>query len=452
MRRALLVMVVFGLAAGCGDGSHEVAVSLTHSATAGLDPLAPEVGVVKVRFEVNGPGLHDDVFMDAPAGTDAVTFKGFPTIEDVNVRAMGLDAVGNVVAFGRADRVQVTEDVSLQFPLRRNLAYITHQANAGQAHPERVIYLVDLSTRALVSKLQLPGTAPQARGISARGGDAILVTYEDGAEGRVAVISADDNSIETFALPRPQELTLGVAGQPIGVTVGGSRITFVDLDARTVVEEYARPVGGRVLDGVISADGSRALVVVSASPGLVSIDLVHRTVDALNVVPEPSGVALGRDGRVAYVTSSSDGEVAAVDLDTGRAQPLGNFARPVGQAAYADELDAVLALEADTGEGPGRTLGFIAPAAEALRVGEGVQTLAHASAIASDGVGRRALVVAVGTSTETAGLTLVETTATTLPNGASALYPVDPDDRFRSGTIEVSRRYQPADVAIVYGR
>jgi hypothetical protein len=451
VRRAILCSGLVA-AVGCGEATHEIAVALTHATQAGLDPFAPEVGVVKVRVEVDGPEAHDDAVLDLPAGTESAVFSGFPTADPVNVRALGLDAVGNVVAFGRVDRVAVTEDVSLQFPLRRNLAYITHQPNPAQDRPEGVVYLVDIATRGLVSKVRLPGAAPVARGVSARGGDAILVTFEDGGEGKVGLISAEDGSVQTLALPRPQELTLGVSGRALGVAVGGGVVTFVDLEARTVVEQFARPVGGRVLDGVISAGGQRALVVVSAAPGLIQIDLSARTVESLNVVPDPGGVALSRDGRVAYVTSSTERTVAAVDLENGRTRVLNGFVKPVGRAAYADELDAVLALDVSTENTPGRVLGFITSADEALTVDEGVRTLSVPTGIASDGVGRRALVVAAGTSTETAGLTMVETTAAALPAGASALYPTDPDDRFQVGPVELGQRYQPADVAIVYGR
>lgn len=438
-------------AAGCGEASQTVTVRLTRASLEKLDPYAPSVGLASVRVRLVGTAGSDEAVRDLGLDEDVAVFEGFPMAEAATVIVEGLDGPGNLLAFGRATGLSVTEDLDVSVAVRRNLAYVTHRPNPGQAGPDAVIYQIDLATRGLAGRVRLPGTAPSARGITARGGDELLVTFQDGAQGKVGVLSAADDTVTTIDLPRPQDLTLGAPASPIGVAVGGGVVTFVDFDAGTV-EAFPRPVGGRVLDGVISEDGRRALVVVDAAPGLIQIDLEGREVESVNIIANPSGVALSQDGRQAYVTSATEREVAAVNLDNLRVEVLGGFVKPVGEATYNDALDAVLSLDVDPDNGAGRVLGFIAPADEALRVDEGVRTLNFPTGIASDGIGRRAMVVAAGTSTQTAGLTVLEARPGSLPEGASALYPVDPDDRFEVGPSSFGQRYQPSDVAVVYGR
>lgn len=451
MTRALALCAAL-LLVGCGEETVSVTVSLTHASDPVLDPYAPSVGLSKVRISVDGPTAADDVAAEIDTEARSVSFAGLPPLESAAVQALGFDARGNIVAFARLDGVELLADADLTMPLRRNLAYVTHQRNSAQDNPQSVVYQIDLATRGLVNKVRLPGVAPTARSITARGGASLLLTVEDQGRGSVVQLSAQDHSMTSITLPVTQQVTYGVAGSPTGVVVGGGQVNLVDLDGGGMVEEVDDRVGGRVLDGVMSLDGRRAIVVVDVSPGVLDIDIVNRTVKTINALPDAGGVALSPDGRVAYVTSLTSPRVAAVDMSNGRVRVLNGFAEGVGEAVYADELDSVLAVRINSSNGSGRVLGFIAPFDTALDSETAVKTLFYPTGIASDGSGRRAIVVAAGTSTQTAGLTVIETTATTLPQGASALYPTDPDDRFFDGPLSFGQRYQPSDVAVVYGR
>jgi hypothetical protein len=454
LTRALGGLLCAALFTACGDGGRTVTVQLDASGASGLDPYAPGVRLARVRVTVEGPERSESASLFLDRDARSAVFEGFVGAGPLEVRAEGFDELGNVVAFGRQSRIEGEGDVSARFPLRRNLAYVTHLPEPRQRSPESQLYVLDVATRGFVAKVALPegpgGARPIGRGVSARGGAAMLVVFEAGGQGKLGILSAEDHSFRVIELPRPQELALGVPESPLGVAVGGGAVTFVDLDAGQVVERFALPVGGRVLDGAIGASGERALVVVDVSPGTLLIDLVRREVRALDVLGAPSGVALARDGRTAYVTSSSEGAVAEVDLDSGRTRLLRGFVRPVRLAAFADELPGILAV--DSSARP-RVVGYSPLADEALGVNDAVPTLPEVSGIAADGSGRRLVVVAAGTSTQTAGLTVLDCFAGQLPEGSSALYPTDPDDTYRQGAVFVARqRYRPASVGVIYGR
>ncbi len=440
------------LGACAGEGTEVLTVRLTHASLSELDPYAPEVGMSKIRVVFDGIEANDEILRDLDPEVSSVTLEGVIAGAGANIEVFGYDAGGNIVAFGRTEDIDVAAQSEVNVALRRNLAYVIHRANDNQDHPESVVYQIDLVSRGLVGKLRLPGTNPLARSITAYGGEAMLVTVSDGGQGSLLKISAADHSVTSLALPAAQQLALGAPKVGTGVVIGGGIVTFVDLDQMTVLEQYPGRVGGRVLDGLISGDGRRAIVLVDVTPGILDIDLQNRTVAALSVVPDPGGVTLGRDGRVAYVTSLSSRKVAAIDLKNGRVTELGGFIKGVGKAAYVRELDALLGIDVSGSNRSGRVLGFFPTIDRAMSIADGVKTLDDPRAIAAAGSGRRVIVVAAGTSTQTAGLTVIEATATRLPQGASALYPVDPDDRFFDGPIELGQRYQPVDVAVVYGR
>lgn len=446
--------VLLGLATGCGGGSgggETLTVRLTHASLAELDPYALAVGMSKVRVVLDGTEANDEIIRDLDAAADTATFEGVGA-GATRVEVFGYDAGGNIVAFGRKEGIDASAEEEVSVALRRNLAYVIHQANEGQDHPEGIVYQIDLVSRGLVGKFRLPGTAPIARSISSYGGDAMLVTVSDQGQGALLKVSAVDHSVTSLTLPAPQELALGAPKAGTGVVIGGGAVTFVDLEQMAVLQEFPGRVGGRVLDGLISGDGKRAIVLVDVTPGILDIDLQRQTVAALSVVADPGGVTLGGDGRVAYVTSLTSRKVAAIDLENGRVTELTGFIKGVGKAAYVRELDALLGIDVNGSNRSGRVLGFFPRIDQALSIADGVKTLDDPRAIAAAGSGRRVIVVAAGTSTQSAGLTVIEATATRLPQGASALYPVDPDDRFFNGPIELGQRYQPLDVAVVYGR
>ena len=472
-RSSMILLVAGGLA--CGDSTVSVQVEMTASPIERLNPFAPQRGLDVVQVVIEGTERGEDTVLSVPPDMQSVTLSEFPVDGDevtLTVRAEGLDAQGSLIAFGRAPSVTSGDDVSVSFPLRRNIAYVTHQLNANQANPERFVYAIDLATRSLVEKIRIAGNAPIAEWITARGGDSLLVTYRDGVTGYLGILSAEDHTWRTIELSAPQTVAVGVEGQPVGVVAGNGFVTFVDLDAQTVIErvppENGRLIGGTVLDGVISGDGRSALFVLGGgvtTGTAIFVDVENRTIEPLDVLPEPSGVALSPDGRVAFVTSSgAASEVAEVDLRSGRVARANGFAKPVKLAAYSENMQAVLALDAGTDQ---RQVLALLPRAncpediskncgQALPVRDATPTTLEPVDLSADGVGRQILVIGRGgTSTTAAGLTLIETFegVRQLPVASRTAYPGDPDDTFLEGQNLVGRqRYQPRSVSIIYGR
>ena len=469
---AAAVATVTVAGSGCSDdGTVTVAVELTTSTRPGLDPFAADVGLEAIQIIVEGAGRGEEAIASVAPGERQAVISGLPLDGDevtLNVRAEGLDAQGNLVAFGRAPEVIAAGDVEVGFPLRRNLAYVTHQINQRQMTPEQFVYVLDLGTRAIVEKVRIQGTAPIGTWVTARGGDALLVTYRDQGLGYLGILSAADHSWRRIELPVAQRVALGVEGVANGVVGGGGKFTFVDLDEGTVTGQFPpgdQLVGGTVIDGVIAGDGRTALFVLGgvAQGSVAFVDLEAQTVEPLDVILQPSGVALSPDGRLAFVTSGVEAAVAAVDLRSGRVDRSNGFARPVGRAAYSENMQAVLALDADPSAR--RVLALLPRAncpedvnqqcGQALPLSDATETTELPVDLAADGAGRQLLVIGTGSSTAGAGLTLIETFAGVrqLPVGARTLYPGDPDDTFRQGRDLIGReRYQPSSVAIIYGR
>ena len=468
-RSSIGIALLMAGALGCGDdASINVAVELTSSTRQGLDPFAADVGLDAIQIRVTGNARGEEAIALIRPDERAATISGYPVDGDdvrLNVQAEGLDAQGSLISFGRAPVVTTSGDVTVRFPLRRNLAYVTHVPNAGQQNPEAFVYALDLASRSLVEKIRLPGTAPRGEWVTARGGESMLVTYSDGAETFLGILSAEDHSWRSIPLPFGQRVALGVEGSPIGIVAGGGTVTFVDLDEATVIRQESRLIGGEVLDGVISGDGSAALFVLGGVTRgtVIFADLVTQTVEPLDPVSMPAGVALSADGRIAFVTSSIESVVAEVDLLSGRVVRASGFQRPVGRAAFSDNMQAVLALDADPSNG--RVLALLPRAncpedlndlcGQALPLRDATPTTERPIDLAADGVGRQVLVVGSGSSTTAAGLTLIETFEglVRLPIGARSLYPGDPDDTITQGNNLVGRqRYQPRSVGIIYGR
>lgn len=452
MTRRSWLWTMLLLGAGCGESGQPIEVTLSHSDQALLDPYDSAVGLVRVRVRADGEEALDTTVVDIPVAERSATIADYPTRSDVRVVAEGYDARGNMVAFGEERGIAVDGPTAVTVELRRNLGYVTHAPDAAADNPAAKLYAFDLASRSRVATVRIPGTAPVAQRITARGGTAFLVSYVDGAQGFVGMLDAGSHTWRSIPLSDPPDIALGAAGRSTGVAVGGGAVTFLDLDAGAVADVFGERIGGRALDGVVSSDGARALVAIDLNPGLLMIDLEDRTVRSMDVINQPSGVALTEDGRTAYVTSSVESAVVTVDLFNGRAESLGRFVRPVGEAAYSDALGGIFALDAEGPFGIGRVLGYIPSTRQALELDQAVRTFNFPTGLAADGAGRRFLAVASGGSTSTAGITLMDTAVDDLPVGSSGDYPRDDVDSFMQGNFQIFRRYKPSGVAIVYGR
>ncbi|MEQ8274183.1 MAG: hypothetical protein RMA76_05645 [Deltaproteobacteria bacterium] len=458
-RCALLTLLAL---AACGESTKSISVELTTSAVAILNPYE-SANLASVRVVVEGSATGDDVIRDLDLSTRTATFEGISAESaTVDVRAYGYDEVGNVVAYGERLRLDGEGDVSVSFPLHRNLAYIAHYANGedrndGVPAPESVLYVVDVVTRALVSKYELPAGAV-ARGVSARGGKQMLVTYEIGAVGYLGVISLADHGFTSIQLDGPQELALASEGSPVAVIGGGNLISFADVDAGTNLGRFAQGVGGRFLDGAMAADGDDAVFVIDQEPGTLFIDVGDMDVSARNVVAEPGGVGLRGGGDTVYFTSQGSNRVTAVELGNGNAISYEGGDATGNVAAYADGLSSVIAVRETTGRLDRVVALFLyletdgKPSVQSNVLGD---TLENPLSAVVDGAGTSVLIPARGSEESPPGLTVVVGRAITdAPALSTSLYPTDPVDTYteRDSEIVLRRRYQPRSAAIVYGR
>ena len=101
-----------------------------------------------------------------------------------------------------------------------------------------------------------------------------------------------------------------------------------------------------------------------------------------------------------------------------------------------------------------RVHAFIVAASRGFQAESAVSTLPGASGISAAPGGSRLVVVSVGTTTAAAGLTMIDARLDPGPDGSTATYPLDPDDKFTilNSKVEVRQRYHPQKVAVLYGR
>jgi hypothetical protein len=444
LRLAVLALVA------CGEPTVGIDVTLVSSSMPELDPYAPEQGLSKVRITIDGPEAFDDATIDLDRDGRGATFDGFPKDVEATIRVFGFNEFGGVIAFGRADEILTDDDKDITIPFRRNLAYVIHEAEPSQLRPEGHVYAIDMASRTFVSKIPLPGTAPIATGITARGGDSILVTYVDGGQAMIGILSADTHQFRTVRLERAHTHAIASPASKIAAAVGGNAVSFVDLDAGTS-EVFPMAVAGAVKDLGISASGHRAVVALQSAA--LDLNLERRDVRQVAILPNPSGVAMNR--QFAYLTSSSEGAVGQIDLrgnDTG-VFPQGGFVKGVEFATFSEDFQSIMGLTINPDNGAARVIAFNVVTKEGFTLDEGNQALNRPMGIVADGAARRIFVPAAGTSSATAGITALETFADQLPVGSSTLYPLDPDDTYLSeGGVTLRQRWRPKGAAVIYGR
>jgi len=131
-------------------------------------------------------------------------------------------------------------------------------------------------------------------------------------------------------------------------------LNFFDTATQRFGDEIA--VGGNPLRIVLSPDGSRAYVANLTGPSISVVDLAGRRVAATFPVPaQPTGLAVAPDGRTLYVASQTEGQLTALDADSGatRGQLAAPRARdvsvsPDGRHVYVSTANAVLVVDAQT--------------------------------------------------------------------------------------------------------
>ena len=431
-----LAAVLSGAALGCGEGaSGPLELVLGVASTEALDPFGERSGMawLEVRLEGDDPLEERVVRLDPAARRHRLADPGQPASVEVAGHALG----GAAVAYGRAS----VDGGAVEVLFRRNLAYVMRAAGEAGPPAADAILAFDPEQRSVVDRIALPGESPRIRSLAPRGGRGLLALWQDGRQGFVAELSLDDHRwTEPIPLPGVQNRVLGVEASSTALVLGGGRVRFVDLVDRTVVD-LGRPVGGRVLDAAMTDDGRFALAAIDLSPpGLLLIDVVAQTLEPQTLVPDPVAVAYDHREDVAWVVSGSTGEAVAFDPARRRLRSRSGlgFSRSMAFAAVAPAARALIGVRPTDGGG-GEVLALDLDGGGLL--GGALPTLPAPTAIAVDATGRRALVTAVGSSTASAGFTVVD------------LF----DDRIEGATQLSVRdreggRFRPGGAVMVYGR
>lgn len=335
---------------------------------------------------------------------------------------------------------------------------------AGASRAAATIYAFDTADRSFVEAITIPGTRPRAIAVSAVGGEAVWVTWSDDPEGgddrggRAARLSTSDHTwspvVRTGA---PLDLVVGSPTQDHAVGGRSGEIALIDVAAGSVLRRF--PTGGRVLDGAVGGPGDRLALLVTSS-GLVSLEL-DRANETQPVVPGElvgaSGVAINETGSVAYVASSVERSLVALDLVRGGANALAScagvadaciagFAAPVTGLAYASKRQALFAIrDADQ-----RALAYnlVARRGEPSALGIGIYERGAGVAAGPDGL--RVAIISTGTSSLSSGLTMLD--GTLPPSGSSLSYFGDPLDGYTERGQRFRQRYQPRSLTILHGR
>jgi hypothetical protein len=476
--------------------------------------------------------------VDLAAGETTASFEAFPIPSEeaasrtISIEAEGLDEAGNLISYGRLRDVAFEGAVQVSVPFRRSLAYVSHQTVcgfgcgdegacvdagagfecrplgtecgacgdgracvvlsndsqrcrsvfAGSTQGPGHLYVLDTFTRNIVERVPVPGAAPRALEVSAYEGESIVTTLSDAGRGQIAILSTSDHTWRTGAVTDPGGLPLSPThaalgrGQTHGVAAGGGHIVI--FDAQTFATQSARVIPGSVRDLAVGLGGDRAIVVTSQEPFVFLVDLSDPA--SASSISNPAtftgggGVAISDDGRLAYVTSDTDGSVLVIDLLRGVSRAgKGRFAAPARQVMFSEYSSSLLAVQAAEEAGDIRDAMLWTTDAQFERgYGPVAGRFQRASGVAGLPGGRRALIVSASTSSLSASLTSIDISRDKSNPMASSkgLYPSDPVERrvsnIRPGLdcqgfdtsnapeecrVYEHQRYQPRSIAILYG-
>ena len=485
---------------GCSEPSVDVTIQLASSSQENLEPFS---ALSKIRVSIDGPERFDDAIIDLQSSDRKATFTQYPRDRTVQVEVRGFDAQGILRAYGRYNDLSLgSENLTVEVPFRKMLAYVIHSSICDGSCPEgeacvntgsgftcteesdqcgacdensscvfdlRVprcienyqgsnlgpgqIYVLDATSRKLIEKVALPMPGAIARSVRADQGDNILVTFEAGTKSYVGILSQSDHSWRTVEFNRSIEIAfIGSGG--LGVAAGSGSIMFFEVETGKVLAQTEQAVAGRILDGAVGDSGRKAIIIMSRSPGALLVDFGRQEIFPPGEIGGASGVGMSEDGRVAYITSDSTKNIRALDMRTSGLTALpGEFGGFPGISVYSEAVSGLLSIYADEEVNISRLIGYSVSGRRAFEPGTDVNLLPHPRGIASVPGGRRVIVVSAGTSTESAGLTIIDPDLETGLDASTVSYPKDPDDTYVNllGEYE-SQRYRPEGVAVSYGR
>ncbi|MFO0728030.1 MAG: hypothetical protein U1E65_29890 [Myxococcota bacterium] len=472
------------------------------------EKLNPMPNLVRMRAELDGSENADDVAHELDLSAREVSFPDYPGSRTYKLTLKGYDESDNLVAYGEVRGELKTSSVDVKLPFRRLLGYVTHRApcdagcgndqvcasplkgpfecvpkgadcdacGAGTACVQLtatatacasawgtrvskapgVVYVVDVGTRSRLDTLTLPGNHPRGLGVFARGGDGVWIVYKDDAATKATFLSSSDHTFgPSIDLPFAHEIVVASPSQRYAVAAGGGAISFIDQENNTILRSVQ--VGGSVYDVALGGENQRdALFVTSAGLLEVPLDLAETTEGANpGDISRPAGVAVDDNGRIAYVSSGASGAVLEIDLFVGTAIRSDDPNHPGGPVLYfpgpagAMTLAGGLLVAMEGGAKPQHVVSFQVNGAGATAGNIGV--LPNPSDIVAAPGGSGILLVSAGTSSASAGLTIID--ATVPPTASTVTYFRDPTDMYRdpSGPM-FPERYQPRRLGILYGQ
>lgn len=323
-----------------------------------------------------------------------------------------------------------------------------------------LLYVIDIGSRSFVESIQIPGNHPHGLGVFARGGEGVWVVYRDDRESegdsgtRAAFLSSSDHRWSApLRFDFPHDLVVSSPLQRYAAAAGGGAVSLIDQQDNKVTRTIQ--VGGTVLDAIVGGDGGRTALFVTTA-GLLQIDLdLPDTTQGTSPgdISHAAGIAVDGEGRIAYITSAASRVVDAIDLFVGTTAKLPGdsqpaFVRDVAAASYSASAQTLFAIEAgakaqhldaysvfDSSHVPTEDLVGVLPVPSDIVAGPG---------------GYQVLVISSGTSSATAGLTVID--AAYPPTGSTVSYFRDPNDFYIDSGLMFRERYQPRKLGVLYGQ
>jgi hypothetical protein len=455
-------------------------------------------GHVFDAIDVSGTsGVFQDIEVRAQSSN-----AGLP--RDTRVRVEGLDALGNVIAYGERVGVDLNGgDQTVEIQFRRALAYVIHEptcqggcpsgqtcvlfggasgaagcqpsstgcTSCGSAESciltpnaqsaceptyskssggELFVYALDINSRTLISptdgRIRIPGTAPRAYGITAVGGEGVAVTVQDGMSWFVDFLSADDHQWSTIPVPGPVDLAL-IGDNHNGVAAGPGGSYSISLDEKTATL-WSKMLSGHVFSGALGADRRKALLAMRGLNGGLLFDLSRpgdaAAVSVAGALTSPVGIAITGELQSAIASQcGQDGRADSVNVFTGL-ETMGGSAMNVFSTTVAGCAWSAGTQRLFAIEGDGEHISD--------SVGDvNFTTYERIQQIAAGPEAQRLLVISAGTSSLTAGITAIDPAPRTDPMNTDfpaaewsiLQYPIDPITH---------ERYQPSRIAILNGR
>lgn len=238
----------------------------------------------------------------------------------VSVVDLGTNAVVATVAVGEKPRdVAITPD--------GRFAYVTNEAGS-------TVSVIDAASNAVVGTIPLSvGAEPRGIAISPNGQTAWVADFGDGT---VSVIDTATNSVSGAAIP--------VGEEPDGVAIApDGSLAFVAQRKGNVaiIGTATRAVVGTVVDAgapaqvAIGPHGGRGFVTDSGTNSVTAFNPTNGSVAGAPIPggSQPSGIAIGPGGSVAYAAGFGDGTLTPIDTSTDLAgAQIAGFNGPEGVA------------------------------------------------------------------------------------------------------------------------